>query len=84
MYLDTTERTELAFITGSSLQTRFACQTCHTGAAGAPPVGAGKVLPWRHVNGRRDVVFDSRTTVPAGYGSPQALWGLGNVLPASP
>ncbi len=38
---------------------------CHTGLAGEQPRGAGKVLPFRHVNGRRDVVFDRRTGPPA-------------------
>ncbi len=39
----------------------YRCDTCHSGAPGAPAQGAGKVLPLRHVNGRRDVVFDRRT-----------------------
>ena len=43
----------------------YACESCHTGTPGAPAQGAGKVLPLRHVNGRRDVVFDPRTTLPA-------------------
>ena len=44
-------------------QLHFACSACH-GTAGGPPSGAGKVLPLRHVNGRREVVFDPRTTLP--------------------
>ncbi len=43
------------------------CASCHDGAAGSPPVGQGKVLPLRHVNGRRDVAFDGRTEPPVGY-----------------
>jgi predicted CxxxxCH...CXXCH cytochrome family protein len=43
----------------------FSCASCHTGVAGAPPQASGAVLPLRHVNGRRDVVFDPRTTLPA-------------------
>jgi predicted CxxxxCH...CXXCH cytochrome family protein len=31
------------------------------------PTGRGRVLPLRHVNGRRDVVFDPRLALPAGY-----------------
>lgn len=38
------------------------CTACHTGAGDAV-AKAGKVLPLRHVNGRRDVVFDSRTAI---------------------
>lgn len=39
------------------------CATCH-----AADPGAGRVLPLRHVNGRRDVAFDRRTSLPPGYG----------------
>jgi predicted CxxxxCH...CXXCH cytochrome family protein len=46
------------------------CSGCHTGAPGGAPVGAGKVLPLRHVNGRRDVVFDTRTVLPLYPGLP--------------
>lgn len=42
-----------------------ACAVCHTGAAGAPAIGTGKVLPLRHVNGTREVVFDARASLPA-------------------
>jgi predicted CxxxxCH...CXXCH cytochrome family protein len=38
------------------------CNACHT--AGSASTGQGKVLPLRHVNGARDVVFDSRTALP--------------------
>ncbi len=57
-WLDTTGNYDLGGLLG------YACESCHTGAAGAPPQGSGKVLPLRHVNGRRDVIFDPRTTLP--------------------
>jgi predicted CxxxxCH...CXXCH cytochrome family protein len=43
------------------------CSSCH-GGAGSGPVLGGRVLPLRHVNGRRDVAFDRRAALPAGYG----------------
>ncbi len=48
------------------------CTSCHTGLAGAPPQGTGRVLPLRHVNGVRDVVFDPRTVLPPVPGLPPA------------
>ncbi len=44
-------------------QLDFACGSCH-GTTGGPPTGAGRVLPLRHVNGRREVAFDPRTALP--------------------
>jgi hypothetical protein len=43
----------------------YACTACH-GSPTFPtaPVGTGKVLPLRHVNGTRDVEFDARTGNP--------------------
>jgi predicted CxxxxCH...CXXCH cytochrome family protein len=41
---------------------RLQCTACHDGAAA--PTGAGKVLPLRHVNGKREVVFDPRRSMP--------------------
>jgi predicted CxxxxCH...CXXCH cytochrome family protein len=38
------------------------CGTCHGGES-----GGGRALPLRHVNGRREVVFDRRATLPDGY-----------------
>jgi predicted CxxxxCH...CXXCH cytochrome family protein len=38
------------------------CVTCHAGET-----RRGNVLPLRHVNGRRDVAFDRRAALPAGY-----------------
>ncbi len=57
-WLDTTGTYRLA---GGRLG--FDCRDCH-GAAGGPPAGEGRVLPLRHVNGRREVVFDPRTSLP--------------------
>ncbi len=47
------------------------CATCH-GEAGPAPAGSGRVLPLRHVNGRRDVVFDPRTALPPYAALPPA------------
>lgn len=41
------------------------CTTCHDGVVA--PLGAGRVLPGPHVNGRREVAFDRRAALPAGY-----------------
>ncbi|HEU4384996.1 MAG TPA: CxxxxCH/CxxCH domain-containing protein, partial [Anaeromyxobacteraceae bacterium] len=41
-----------------------ACAVCHTG--GGATTGTGRILPLRHVNGTRDVVFDARTSLPQG------------------
>jgi predicted CxxxxCH...CXXCH cytochrome family protein len=43
------------------------CGACHTGEQGGQAARGGKVLPLRHVNGRRDVEFDRRETLPSGY-----------------
>ncbi|MBK9518518.1 MAG: CxxxxCH/CxxCH domain-containing protein [Anaeromyxobacter sp.] len=70
-YLDTSLTTRLAggdparFGQANWLDTQ--CTSCHDGAPGSPPQGQGRVLPLRHVNGVRDVTFDGRTAVPAGY-----------------
>ena len=42
----------------------YACGDCHVEGGRAPPA-SGKVLPLRHVNGVRDVVFDRRSTLSA-------------------
>ena len=57
-YLDTSGSYDLGG------QLKYACATCHGGANAAAPLQGGKVRPLRHVNGRRDVVFDPRTTLP--------------------
>lgn len=51
--------------------TGYTCTTsdCHDDQPGRAPSGAGGVLPLRHVNGNRDVVFDPRTE-PSPYGAP--------------
>lgn len=54
------------------------CATCH--GAGAP-AGAGRVLPLRHVNGRRDVAFDRRRSLPADY--PTGLPAFTDVDPVA-
>jgi len=41
------------------------CGACHSAGSATAPTGQGKVVPLRHVNGARDVVFDARTTLPA-------------------
>ncbi len=60
-WLDTTGDYQLPG--GDPARPLMACTDCH--GTVAAPVGAGRVLPLRHVNGRRDVVFDPRTTLPA-------------------
>ncbi len=65
----------------------YVCADCHTGKPGEPAAGSGtgKVLPLRHVNGKRDVVFDDRQTLPFSYsfgtdGSPtrpEFMWTPG-------
>jgi predicted CxxxxCH...CXXCH cytochrome family protein len=47
------------------------CGTCHA-PSGPALVASGRVLPLRHVNGRRDVVFDPRTALPPYAGLPEA------------
>lgn len=41
------------------------CGACHSDGDPVAPTRAGKVLPLRHVNGRRDVAFDARAALPA-------------------
>ncbi len=66
-YLDTTGS---HVIEGSVSATWYkeqvlSCSYCHNpGSAKSTAVGTGKVLPLRHVNGRRDVIFDRRETLP--------------------
>ncbi len=45
-------------------QAGIQCGSCHN-SSGGPPLAQGRVLPLRHVNGVRDVVFDPRTSLPA-------------------
>jgi predicted CxxxxCH...CXXCH cytochrome family protein len=44
-------------------QASIQCGYCHD--AGGAATGTGKVLPLRHVNGTRDVVFDPRAALPS-------------------
>ena len=62
-WLDTTGTYQLA---GGLLG--FDCRECH-GTTSGPPAGSGRALPLRHVNGRREVVFDPRTSLPDCPGS---------------
>jgi predicted CxxxxCH...CXXCH cytochrome family protein len=88
-YLDTTIRTQLPGGDDRRLTLAYwkdtQCVTCHT-AGGTAPVGTGKVLPLRHVNGRRDVVFDGRggADLPAGWAAYWANLGLGASAPTRP
>jgi len=66
-YLDTTGAYQLPGGDPTRLTTtrylRLQCIACHV-KGGAAALGSGSVLPLRHVNGARDVVFDPRTTLP--------------------
>ena len=61
-YLDTSGDYLFPGVTTDNAQ--MACNSCHTGAGYATQQG-GKVLPLRHVNGTRDVVFDPRDSLPS-------------------
>jgi predicted CxxxxCH...CXXCH cytochrome family protein len=67
-YLDTTGDYQLpggaSSRTSGDWYARLRCTYCHASGNANAPLGTGKVLPLRHVNGSRDVVFDARTTVP--------------------
>ncbi len=66
-YLDTTGAYAVpggdAYRIASGWQAAQQCSACH--GPGGAATGVGKVLPLRHVNGLRDVVFDPRSTLPA-------------------
>jgi predicted CxxxxCH...CXXCH cytochrome family protein len=59
-YLDTSGDYLLA---GAAVH--YDCLACHTAGSATAPTGTGRVLPLRHVNGTRDVVFDPRQALPA-------------------
>ncbi len=61
-YLDTTGSYDLGGLSP------YDCTAagCHTGVSGEQAQGTGVVLAGLHVNGRRDVIFDPRTEIPAG------------------
>jgi predicted CxxxxCH...CXXCH cytochrome family protein len=61
-YLDTSGSYALGTV-DPGWQAQQQCGYCHK--PGGAATGTGKVLPLRHVNGARDVVFDSRTTLPS-------------------
>jgi predicted CxxxxCH...CXXCH cytochrome family protein len=74
-------------------QAGIQCGACHVDGDARAPTRAGKVLPLRHVNGTRDVVFDARPALaaipwlPAAPNTPtQPYWitdpGLGGYWPA--
>jgi predicted CxxxxCH...CXXCH cytochrome family protein len=63
-WLDTTGDYRFPGAVDPGYQDALQCLSCHGSVAGAT-VKAGAVLPLRHVNGKRDVVFDQRTTIPA-------------------
>jgi predicted CxxxxCH...CXXCH cytochrome family protein len=50
----------------------YACGSCHVAGDPLAPTGAGGVLPLHHVNGRVDVVFDPRLSLPAAAYLPAA------------
>jgi hypothetical protein len=47
--------------TGGTIAAAYACAQCHDGTTA--PQGTGKVMPYYHVNGVRDVAFDRRPEV---------------------
>ena len=59
-YLDTTGN----YFVPNAWNYAYACTDCHAAGNAAAPLGTGKVLPLRHVNGSRDVAFDARTADP--------------------
>jgi predicted CxxxxCH...CXXCH cytochrome family protein len=59
-YLDTAGSYDL----GGSLGYACARSSCHGPGSATAPEQGGKALPLRHVNGRRDVMFDTRTALP--------------------
>jgi hypothetical protein len=61
-YLDTTVDVDGTALGGWSGV--FSCVACHSPGSETIPTRAGKVLPLRHVNGSREVVFDPRTSLP--------------------
>jgi predicted CxxxxCH...CXXCH cytochrome family protein len=65
-WLDTTGNYDL----GGALGAR--CDSCHSTGSATAPLQAGKVLPLRHVNGKRDVTFDVRSSLPAISSLPAA------------
>lgn len=72
-YIDTSGDYDLGGLLG------YSCTSCHTDDESTPETATGAIVPLRHVNGVRDVVFDPRDEFPArdymplnGEGSPIA------------
>jgi predicted CxxxxCH...CXXCH cytochrome family protein len=63
-YLDTSGTYTLPGGVDPGWQATIQCGACHSAGSATAPTQGGKVLPLRHVNGVRDVVFDPRTTLP--------------------
>jgi predicted CxxxxCH...CXXCH cytochrome family protein len=88
-YLDTSITTQLPGGNASRLTNAAwkdtQCVTCHK-AGGTGSIGTGKVLPLKHVNGVRDVVFDQRTVADLpGWSTYWATTiGLGTSAPTRP
>lgn len=72
--------------TGGTVTAAYACTQCHDGTTA--PQGTGKVMPFLHVNGARDVTFDTRATRPGtpdrpywygpyGGSAPTSYWAIG-------
>ena len=66
-YLDTSGSYRLDGNTDPLWQDKIQCDYCHQAndPDGRPATGSGKVLPLRHINGQRDVIFDPREDLPA-------------------
>lgn len=73
-YLDSSGNYE---ISDAVVSYTYSCTACHDGSAAA--AGTGKVMPYFHVNGARDVRFDPRTDLTG----MDATYAAAN-LPASP
>lgn len=64
-YLDTTGNYRLAGNVDPSYEDTIQCGYCHNPEhPNNPATAPGKVLPLRHVNGKRDVIFDPREELP--------------------
>ena len=64
-WLDTSGNYQVPGILYPSEEDGYVCSKCHNpDDPNGPAVGIGKVLPLRHVNGKRDVIFDPRETLP--------------------
>lgn len=74
-WLNTSGNYQMPGMVDPTIEAGFVCGTCHNpnDPDGRPAVGVGELLPLRHVNGKRDVKFDPRETIPSGVaGLPAA------------